>query len=234
VHCQNGTITGLSRDGGYADYTIAPAVALARVPAGMDPVAAAPLLCAGVTTFNALRNADARSGDLVAVQGLGGLGHLGVQFARAMGFHTVAVSRGADKAAFASELGAHEYIDAGSCDAAQRLSDMGGARVILTTAPNAKAISSMVPGLGVDGTLLVVGAPFEPLQIGAVDLISRSAGVRGWSSGDGNDSTDTLAFAHRMGVRSHNEVFPLEQAGAFYERMLSGDARFRVVLDTAS
>lgn len=234
VHCQNGTITGLSRDGGYADFSIAPAVALARVPAGMDPVAAAPLLCAGVTTFNALRNADARSGDLVAVQGLGGLGHLGVQFARAMGFHTVAVSRGADKATFARELGAHEYIDSSACDAAQRLSDMGGARVILTTAPNAQAISSMVPGLGVDGTLLVVGAPFEPLQIGAVDLISRSAGVRGWSSGDGNDSTDTLAFAHRMGVRSHNEVFPLEQAAAAYERMLSGDARFRVVLDTAS
>ena len=234
VHCATGQITGLTRDGGYADFTIAPVNALARVPDGMDPVAAAPLLCAGVTTFNALRNADARSGDLVAVQGLGGLGHLGVQFARAMGFHTVAISSGGDKAAFAKELGAHDYIDASTCDAAQRLTEMGGARLILTTAPNAAAISSMVTGLGVDGTLLVVGAPFEPLQIGAVDLISRSAGVRGWSSGDGNDSSDALAFAHRMGVRSHNEVFPLEQAGAAYERMLSGKARFRVVLDTAN
>ncbi|MCB9878196.1 MAG: alcohol dehydrogenase catalytic domain-containing protein [Planctomycetes bacterium] len=232
VHCQTGAITGITRDGGYADYTIAPVTALARVPAGMDPVAAAPLLCAGVTTFNALRNADARPGDLVAVQGLGGLGHLGVQFAKAMGFHTVAISRGGDKADFARQLGAHDYIDSGDADVAQRLTDMGGARVILTTAPDAQAISSVVGGLGIDGTLLVVGAPFEPLQIGAVDLISRSAGVRGWSSGDGSDSSDALAFAHRAGVRSMNEVFALGDAGKAYERMVSGKARFRVVLDT--
>ncbi len=233
VHCQNAGITGLTRDGGYQEYAVAPVNALARVPDGMDPVSAAPLLCAGVTTFNALRHTDARAGDLVAVQGLGGLGHLGVQFAAAMGFHTVAVSRGADKASFAKELGAHEYLDAAATDAAQRLAEMGGARVILTTAPNAKAISSMVPGLGIDGTLVIVGAPFEPLQIGAVDLISRSAGVRGWASGDATDSTDALAFAHRAGVRSHNEVFPLDDAAKGYQRMMSGDARFRVVLDVA-
>lgn len=233
IHCQNGTVTGISRDGGYADYAIVPAVALARVPAGMDPLEAAPLLCAGVTTFNALRNSGARGGDLVAIQGLGGLGHLGVQFAAAMGFHTVAVSRGADKAEFAAELGAHDYIDTEATDGAERLAAMGGARVVLATAPHAASISALVPGLGIDGTLVVVGAPFEPLEIGAIDLLSRSAGVRGWSSGDGNDSSDTLAFAQRFGVRSRNEAFPLSEAGKAYERMMSGKARFRVVLDVA-
>ncbi|MCA8951758.1 MAG: alcohol dehydrogenase catalytic domain-containing protein [Planctomycetes bacterium] len=234
VLCENAPITGISVDGGYQEYCIAPANALARVPAGMDPVAAAPLLCAGVTTFNALRHTDARAGDLVAVQGLGGLGHLGVQFAARMGFHTVAISRGADKERFAKELGAHEYVDAAADDAAAKLTAMGGARVILATAPNAAAISSLVPGLGIDGTLVMVGAPHEPLQIGAIDLIGRAAGVRGWASGDGNDSTDALAFAHRMAVRSHNEVFPLADAAKGYQRMLSGEARFRVVLDVAS
>jgi len=233
VHCQNGAITGLTHDGGYQEAMIAPVRSLARVPSGMDPVEAAPLLCAGVTTFNALRNSGARPGDLVAIQGLGGLGHLGVQFAEKMGFHTVAVSRGADKAAFASELGAHEYVDAAGTDAAERLAGMGGAQVILCTAPNAQAISSLVPGLGIDGTLVVVGAPFEPLQVSAIDLLSRSAGVRGWASGDGADSTDALAFARRTGVRSRNEVFALEDAAKGYERMLSGKARFRVVLDVA-
>ena len=233
VHCQNGAITGLTHDGGYQEQMIAPVRSLARVPDGMDPLEAAPLLCAGVTTFNALRHSGARPGDLVAIQGLGGLGHLGVQFAAKMGFHTVGISRGADKAAFASELGAHEYIDAGATDAAQRLAAMGGAQVILCTAPDAPSISSLVPGLGIDGTLVVVGAPFEPLQIGAIDLISRSAGVRGWASGDGADSGDALAFAQRSGVRSRNEVFPLEQAARGYERMRSGKARFRVVLDVA-
>lgn len=233
VHCQNAGITGITRDGGYQEHVTAPVTALARVPEGMDPVEAAPLLCAGVTTFNALRNTDARPGDLVAVQGLGGLGHLGVQFAAAMGFHTVAVSRGADKASFANELGAHDYIDTEATDGAQRLADMGGARVILSTAPNADAIASMVPGLGIDGTLVVVGAPFEPLKVGAVDLISRSAGIRGWASGDGTDSSDTLAFAKRAGVKSRNEVFALEDAAAAYERMKSGKARFRVVLRVA-
>jgi len=231
VHCESGNITGLTRDGGYQEFMTAPLSSLARVPAGMDPVEAAPLLCAGVTTFNALRNSGARPGDRVAIQGLGGLGHLGVQFAEALGFHTVAISSGPDKAQFAAELGAHAYIDTSSQDAAERLSDMGGADVILATAPHAEAISSLVPGLGIDGTLIVVGAPFEPLNIGAIDLISRSAGVRGWSSGDGNDSTDTLAFAQRFGVRSLNEVFALEDAGKAYERMMSGKARFRVVLD---
>ncbi|MEZ5979648.1 MAG: alcohol dehydrogenase [Planctomycetota bacterium] len=231
VHCESGAITGITRDGGYQEYTVAPASALARVPSGMDPVDAAPLLCAGVTTFNALRNSGARPGTRVAIQGLGGLGHLGVQYAAKMGFETIAVSRGADKAKLAKELGAHEYLDTESVDAAEKLTAMGGADVILATAPNAAAISSLVPGLGIDGTLIVVGAPFEPLSVGAIDLISRSAGVRGGSSGDANDSTDALEFAHRTGVRSHNEVFPLEEAGKAYQRMMSGKARFRVVLD---
>jgi D-arabinose 1-dehydrogenase-like Zn-dependent alcohol dehydrogenase len=231
VHCKSARVTGITRDGGYQEYTLAPTSALARVPAGMDAVEAAPLLCAGVTTFNALRNSGARPGDLVAIQGLGGLGHLGVQYAAAMGFHTVAVSRGADKAGFARELGAHEYVDAAAGGAAARLTALGGAQVVLATAPSATAISSLIPGLGIDGTLVIVGAPFEPLSVSALDLISRSAGVRGWSSGDGNDSTDALAFAQQSGVRSRNEVFALEDAGQAYERMLSGAARFRVVLD---
>ena len=233
VHCQNAGITGISYDGGYQELMVAPVRALARVPAGMDPLEAAPLLCAGVTTFNALRHCGARPGDLVAIQGLGGLGHLGLQFAAKMGFHTVAVSRGADKADFARELGAHEFIDAAAGDAAARLAGMGGARVILCTAPDAQAMSSLVPGLGIDGTMVIVGAPFEPLQISAFDLLMRSAGVRGWASGDGTDSSDALAFAQRTGVRSRNEIFPLEQAGRAYERMSSGKARFRVVLDVS-
>lgn len=230
-HCHNASVTGISRDGGYQEYTVTPANALARVPEGLDASEAAPLLCAGVTTFNALRNADARPGDLVAILGLGGLGHLGVQFAAKMGFHTVAISRGADKAAFAGELGAHEYVDSEAVDAAEWLGRMGGAQVILATAPHAATIASMVPGLGIDGTLIVVGAPFEPLQISAIDLISRGAAVRGWSSGDGNDSTDALEFAQRFDVRSRNEVYALGDAGKAYERMMSGKARFRVVLD---
>ena len=234
ISCQNMGIPGVTMDGGYADYVVVPASALASIPDDLDAAEAAPLLCAGITTFNALRHSSASGGDLVAVLGVGGLGHLGVQFAARMGFHTVAISRGADKERFAKELGAHEYVDAAADDAAAKLTAMGGARVILATAPNAAAISSLVPGLGIDGTLVMVGAPHEPLQIGAIDLIGRAAGVRGWASGDGNDSTDALAFAHRMAVRSHNEVFPLADAAKGYQRMLSGEARFRVVLDVAS
>ncbi|MEM7203175.1 MAG: alcohol dehydrogenase catalytic domain-containing protein [Planctomycetota bacterium] len=234
IHCDNAAVTGISRDGGYAEYAIAPAVALARVPAEMDAKLAAPLLCAGVTTYNALRNADARPGDLVAIQGLGGLGHLGVQFARAMGFEVAAVSRGSDKASFAHELGAHHYIDAKAGDPAAALTERGGAKVILATAPHAPSISGLVGGLGVEGSLIVVGAPFEPLQIGAVDLISRDASVRGWSSGTGSDSTDCLRFAHEQGVKAMIEPYPLANAQAAYDRMMSGDARFRVVLDVAS
>ncbi len=233
IHCASATITGISRDGGYAEYALAPAVALARVPQGMDAKLAAPLLCAGVTTFNSLRNSGARPGDLVAVQGLGGLGHLGVQFARAMGFEVAAVSRGADKASFAEELGAHHYVDARGEDPAARLTELGGAKVVLATAPHAPSISALVGGLGIEGCLLVVAAPSEPMQIGAIDLISRDASVRGWSSGTGLDSTECLAFAALHGIEARIEPYALEDAQAAYERMMSGEARFRVVLDVA-
>jgi len=231
IHCANEDITGLTIDGGYAEHVVAPAVALARVPAKMDAKHAAPLLCAGVTTFNALRNMDARPGDLVAIQGLGGLGHLGVQFARAMGFRVAAVSRGADKESFARELGAHHYVDAKAGDPGEALTELGGAKVVLATAPHAPSISALVKGLGIEGTLCVVAAPFEPLEIGPIDLISRDASVRGWSSGTASDSTDCLEFAHRHGVQAMIEPYPLEQAQAAYDRMMSGDARFRVVLE---
>ncbi len=231
IHCEQGNITGISRDGGYAEYLAAPAIAFARLPDGMPWAKAAPLLCAGVTTFNALRNSGARPGDLVAVQGLGGLGHLGVQYARAMGFEVAAVSRGADKEAFARELGASHYIDAANGDAAARLQKLGGARVALATAPHATAISALVPGLGLDGCLLVVAAPFEPLTVGAIDLISGSRRVQGWASGTATDSADALAFAARTGIEPMVETFPLAKAEEAYARMMSGEARFRVVLE---
>ena len=230
-HCEKGAITGISRDGGYAEYLVAPAVAFARVPDAMPWAKAAPLLCAGVTTFNALRNSGARPGDLVAVQGLGGLGHLGVQYARAMGFETIAVSRGAEKEAFARELGASHYVDAAAGDPAAKLQKLGGARVILATAPEARAISALVPGLGLDGCLLVVAAPFEPLTVGAIDLISGGRRVQGWASGAAPDSADAMAFAARSGIESMIETFPLAKAEEGYARMMSGKARFRVVLE---
>jgi D-arabinose 1-dehydrogenase-like Zn-dependent alcohol dehydrogenase len=233
LHCEKGAITGISRDGGYAEYLVAPAVALARVPDGIPSAKAAPLLCAGVTTFNALRNSGARPGDLVAVHGLGGLGHLGVQYARAMGFEVAAVSRGPDKEAFARELGASHYVDAAAGDAAARLQKLGGARVILATAPHAAAISALVPGLGIDGCLLVVAAPFEPLTVGAIDLISGDRRVQGWASGTASDSGDAMAFAARSGIEPMIETFPLARAEEGYARMMSGSARFRVVLEVA-
>ena len=214
VHCQNQRITGITADGGYAEYLTAPAVALARVPQGMSFTTAAPLLCAGVTTYNALRNSGARSGDLVGVQGLGGLGHLGVQFARAMGFEVVAISRGKDKEEFARKL--------------------GGARVILATAPDAKSISGLVAGLGIEGCLLLVAAPFEPFAVSAIDLLSGSRRIQGWSSGTAIDSTDTLDFAKLHGVAPMVETFPLREAEKAYQRMMSGKARFRAVLDLSA
>jgi D-arabinose 1-dehydrogenase-like Zn-dependent alcohol dehydrogenase len=233
IHCRNQQITGISFDGGYADYLVAPAVAIARVPDGMDFADAAPLLCAGVTTFNALRNAGARSGDLVAVQGLGGLGHLGVQYARAMGFEVAAISRGTDKEEFARELGAHHYLDATREDFTDELNRLGGAKVILATAPHAKSISALVPGLGIEGCLLIVAAPFEPIEVGAIDLLSRDARVQGWSSGTATDSADAMAFAARHGVRPMIERFPLTRAQDAYDAMASGKVRFRSVIETA-
>lgn len=223
-------VTGISFDGGYAECMIAPATALARVPDGLSSTDAAPLMCAGVTTFNALRNSGARSGDLVAVHGIGGLGHLGVQFAAKMGFHTVAVARGADKAPLATSLGADRYIDSTAEDAAGALAAMGGARVVLATVTDADAMSAMIGGLGPEGVLLVLGAPHAPLTVPAFPLIAGVRAVKGWYSGTSIDSEDTLAFSARTGVRSMNEVMPLAKANEAYDRMMSGKARFRVVL----
>jgi D-arabinose 1-dehydrogenase-like Zn-dependent alcohol dehydrogenase len=223
-------VTGISHDGGYGEYMIAPVTSLARVPDGLSATDAAPLMCAGVTTFNALRNSGARSGDLVAVLGLGGLGHLGVQFAKRMGFQTVAVARGADKAPLAASLGADRYIDSTAEDPAKALSAMGGARIVVATVTDSDAMSAMIGGLGIEGSLLVLGAPPAPLAVPAFVLIGGRRSVKGWYSGVSIDSEDTLAFSARMGVRSMNEVLPLARVTDAYERMMSGKARFRVVL----
>src|SRR5262245_12936060 len=225
-------VTGIAHDGGYGEYMIAPVTSLARVPAGLSASDAAPLMCAGLTTFNALRNSGARSGDLVAVHGLGGLGHLGVQFARKMGFHTVAVARGADKAPLAASLGADRYVDSTAEDPAKALSALGGARIVLATVTDGVAMSAMIDGLGIGGSLLVLGAPPAPLTVSAFALIGGSRSVKGWYSGTSIDSEDTLAFCVRTGVRSMNEVLPLDRVTEAYERMMSGKARFRVVLAT--
>jgi len=233
IHCRNQRITGISFDGGYGEYLLAPAIAVASIPDELTFVEAAPLLCAGVTTFNALRNSGARPGDLVAVQGLGGLGHLGVQYARAMGFEVAAISRGTDKEGFAHELGAHHYVDATRKDFAEALQRLGGARVILATAPHAKSISALVPALGLEGCLLIVAAPFEPIEVSAIDLLSRDARVQGWSSGTATDSTDAMAFAAKHRVRPMIETWPLSEASAAVAAMMSGTVRFRAVLEPA-
>ena len=233
VMCENAKIAGIAYDGGYADYLVAPHEALARIPDDLSAVDAAPLLCAGITTFNALRNSGARAGDLVAVQGVGGLGHLGVQYARRMGFHTVALSRGEDKRQLALDLGAHDYVDTDAEDGAKALQRMGGARVILATAPSTDAINSVVGGLGKHGTLIVVGVDQGKIEASPLALISGDRAVAGWSSGTAKDSEDTLRFSDLMDVRPQTETFPLEEAAAAYDRMMSGGARFRVVLDVA-
>ena len=225
-------VTGISHDGGYGESMIAPVTSLARVPDGLPSVDAAPLLCAGVTTFNALRHSGARSGDLVAIHGIGGLGHLAVQFAKRMGFHTIAVARGADKAPLAESLGADRYIDSTAEDPAKALAALGGARVVLATVTDADAMSAMIGGLGVEGVLLVLGAPNVPLSVPAFPLIGGRRSVKGWYSGLSIDSEDTLAFCARTGVRSMNEVVPLARVAEGYDRMMSGKARFRVVLQT--
>ena len=232
LSCANAQVTGFTFDGGYAEYMIAPEVAMARVPDGVSFTDAAPLLCAGITTFNGLRNAGARPGDRVAVQGLGGLGHLGVQYARAMGFETIALSRGKDKEAFARELGAHHYVDTDAGDPAEALQALGGARVALATAPNADAISALVPGLTVGGSLLVVAAPFQPLTVQPMDLIAGRRRVQGWPSGTATDATDALRFADLHGIRPMTETFSLDDSQAAYDRMMSGDVRFRAVIET--
>jgi alcohol dehydrogenase/propanol-preferring alcohol dehydrogenase len=230
--CQTGVqVTGISFDGGYADYMIAPATALAAVPADLPAADAAPLMCAGVTTFNALRNSGARPGDLVAVLGVGGLGHLGVQYAAKMGFRTVAVARGTDKEPLARQLGAAHYIDSRAADPAAELARLGGATVVLATVTDGPAMAATVGGLAPRGRLLVLGAA-GPVEINPLALIMGRRTVEGWYSGTSIDSQDTLAFSVQTGVRSMNESFPLERAAEAYDRMLSGKARFRVVLTT--
>jgi D-arabinose 1-dehydrogenase-like Zn-dependent alcohol dehydrogenase len=224
-----GQVTGVTYDGGYAEYVIAPASAVARMPAGLPPVDAAPLMCAGVTTFNALRNSGARPGDVVAVLGLGGLGHLAVQYAAKMGFHTVGIARGKDKEPFARQLGASAYIDTQNHDPAAELSKIGGARVVLATAPSGEAMSALQGGLAINGSLMIVGVA-PSVQASPMLLIMGRRSIKGWYSGTAIDSEDTLAFSARHGVRSLNETFPLERASDAYERMMSGEARFRVVL----
>src|SRR5947209_3130186 len=232
--CQTFTaITGITYDGGYAEYMIARAEALALVPDELSPVEAAPLMCAGVTTFNCLRNSGARPGELVAVLGLGGLGHLGVQFAAKAGFRTVAIARGKDKQSLARELGARHYIDSQAQDPAAELRNLGGANVILATVTNGDAMAAVAGGLGTNGKLMVIGAA-PSLTVSPGHLIGGRLSVKGWYSGTSIDSQDTLAFSVLAGVRSMNEIFPLERVDEAYERMLSGRARFRVVLTISS
>jgi D-arabinose 1-dehydrogenase-like Zn-dependent alcohol dehydrogenase len=226
-------VTGVTSDGGYADYMIAPSSALARVPDELSSVEAAPLMCAGITTFNALRNSGARPGEVVAVLGLGGLGHLGVQFAAKLGFKTVAIARGQDKVPLARQLGAHHYIDNAAEDPAAALQKLGGAKAILATATSAEAMNSVQGGLAVNGTLLVIGA-VDKLAADALQLLRGRRSIKGWYSGTSIDSQETLAFSALTGVRSMNEVFPLERTAEAYERMIGGGARFRVVLTTGN
>jgi D-arabinose 1-dehydrogenase-like Zn-dependent alcohol dehydrogenase len=227
--CVRGQITGVTYDGGYGEYLIAPASGVALMPAELPPGDAAPLMCAGLTTFNALRNSGARPGDVVAILGLGGLGHLGVQYAAKMGFHTVGIARGQDKEPLARKLGAAVYIDNQAQDAAAELQKLGGARVILATATSGEAMSAVQGGLAVNGTLLVVGAA-ESMQVSPLFLLSGCRSVKGWNSGTSIDSQDTLAFSLRTGVRPMNEAYPFERVSEAYDRMMSGKARFRVVL----
>ena len=234
ITCVNGLVPGIHYPGGYADYMVAPAVALAAIPDDLAAEDAAPLLCAGITTFNALRNSGAKGGDLVAVLGIGGLGHLGVQFAAKLGFETVAIARGADKEELALRLGAKRYLDSRAVNVAEALQAMGGAKVVLATATSSEAMSAVIDGLGVDGVLLVVGASADPIQVSPLQLIGGRRSVAGWPSGTAAASEDTMRFSALAGVRPMIETLPLERAAEGYERMMSGRARFRVVLLTAA
>jgi len=230
VLCQNEKITAIHFDGGYAEYMVVAAEAVAAMPDGLHADEAAPLLCEGITVFNALRNSGARGGDLVAVQGIGGLGHLGIQYARQLGFRTVAIGRGSDKQPLAKKLGAHEYVDTNMGAPAEALQKLGGARVILATAPDSKSMSALVDGLGGNGTLMIVGAGFESLTVTPLQLIGGKKSIKGWASGTARDSEDTLQFSSLTGVRPMIERYPLEKAADAYQQMISGKARFRVVL----
>ena len=228
--CKNGAITGITRDGGYQQYMLARHEAVARIPDDLDAAEAGPLFCAGVTTFNSLRHSGATMGDLVGVQGIGGLGHLGIQFAAKAGYRVAAIGRGPENAALAKKLGASVYIDSVATNPADELQKLGGAKVVLATAPNAKSISALIGGLGVDGKLLVVGAPLEPMEVSVVSLIMARRDIQGWPSGTAMDSEDTLRFSSQSGVRAMIEKYPLEKVNEAFARMVSGKAQFRVVL----
>ncbi len=232
ILCQNALISGISMDGGYADYVIAPANALAFIPDDLSDVDAAPLLCAGITTYNSLRNSGARPGDTVAILGIGGLGHLGVQYAAKSGYRTVAIARGADKGPLAKQLGAHIYIDSTTQNPAAELQKLGGAVVILSTLTSAEALASAVGGLAPNGKLIINGVPDKPFEVNAGALVSGRRSIVGWPSGTGMDSEDTLNFSALTGIKPMIETYPLEQAEEAYNRMMSGKARFRVVITT--
>lgn len=234
VDCRILRIPGVTYDGGYAEAMLAPADALALIPDELSAVEAAPLLCAGVTTFNALRESGARPGDLVAILGIGGLGHLGVQFAAKMGFRTVAIARGGEKEALARQLGAHIYLDSTTQDVAAELTKLGGAKTILATVTSGKAMSAVIPGLAVRGKLVVVGVGMDPIEVSSGDLISGSRSVVGHASGASIDSQDTLAFSALSGVRPTIETMPLERAAEAYDKMMRNEARFRMVLTTGA
>jgi len=230
INCKNEKITAISHDGGYQEYMVTPAEAVAAIPDDLPAAEAAPLLCAGITVFNALRNSGARAGDLVAVQGIGGLGHLGIQYARQMGFRTFAIGRGKDKEALARKLGAAHYVDTATGDPVAELQRFGGARVILATAPDSKSMSALVNGLSSNGEFVVVGAAADPITVTPLQVIVGRKAIRGWASGTAADSEDTMQFSAFSGVRPMIEKFPIEKAAEAYEQMISGRARFRVVL----
>ena len=230
ISCERLQVTGFHFDGGYQQYMIAPVRGLARIPDELSFADAAPLLCAGITTYNALRHSGAIPGDVVAVHGIGGLGHLGVQFARHFGFHTIAISRGKDKEELALRLGAHRYLDSATANAAQELKALGGARVILATAPSGAAITDLMNGLGRDGKILVVAAFSDTVQVNAGQLIGERHSIQGWPSGTSKDSEDTLKFCALTGIRPMIETFPLTEAPKAFDRMMTNQVRFRAVL----
>ena len=234
VNCQNPVIPGITADGGYAEVMIAEARGIASIPDELTSAETAPLLCAGITTYNALRNAGLRAGDLVAVQGIGGLGHLGIQFAKHMGFRTVAIGRGGEKEKLAEDLGAHIYIDTSAVDAATVLQRMGGAKAILATGTSGAAMAALVPGLSPRGKLIVVGVPQDPIQLSAVSLVFGERSIYGSLTGTAIDNEDTLAFSVLENIRPMIETLPLEQAADAYTRMMQGKARFRMVLTMAN
>jgi D-arabinose 1-dehydrogenase-like Zn-dependent alcohol dehydrogenase len=229
-NCQNLKVPGISYDGGYQQYMVAPVEALVAMPESLGATEAAPLLCAGITTYNSLRHSGAMPGDLVAVQGIGGLGHLGIQFASKFGYNVAAVGRGSESEALAKKLGASVYIDSKSTNAAEALQKLGGAQVILATAPSSKAMSELFDGLGPNGKLIVIGVAFDPLEVTPAQLVNGSRAIQGWASGTTADEEDTLRFAELSGVRPMIETYPLEKAAEGYARMMSGKAQFRVVL----